>query len=197
MRVVKIGGSLLDHAPRIMPVFLKYSVLIVPGGGVFADTLRKVYREHRISDEAAHDMAVLATQQYGHYLSDISKIQAITSLEHLPRQAVILPLNTIKGWDAPKTWDHASDTMACYIAKRLGKKEFLKLTDVDGIIINGRPIKNISAGKLLNTTTCLDKSLPLYLQTWKMDCTVVNGTSVENIEKALRGKPVGTRVSGG
>jgi len=197
MMVVKIGGSLLPSMPKVMHVFMDYEVLLVPGGGVFADAVRKVYGRYQVSEEAIHDMAVLATHQYGLFLSDISGIPTITSLEDFKERAIILPMNIVANSDLKPSWNVTSDTIACYIARLAGEKKFIKLTDVDGVILDGMVVKRIRAGKLLNTTTCVDKSLPSCLQTWKMDCRVVNGKKENNIRKALMGKSVGTLITGG
>lgn len=197
MMVLKIGGSLLPSMPKVMHVFLDYEVLLVPGGGVFADVVRKVYAGYQVSEEAIHDMAVLAMHQYGLFLSDISGIPTITSLEGFKERAIILPMEIISNSDLKPSWNVTSDTIASYIARLAGEKSFIKLTDVDGVILEGRVVKTVSAGKLLNTTTCVDKSLPSCLQTWKMDCRVVNGKKEDNVRKALLGKSVGTLITGG
>ena len=47
-----------------------YSFLVVPGGGPMADLVREIYSRGDLSQEAAHWMAVLAMEQYGHFLAD-------------------------------------------------------------------------------------------------------------------------------
>lgn len=197
MMVVKVGGSLLSDAGQVMSVLRQYNVLIVPGGGVFADIVRRVYSSHDLSEEAAHKMAVLAMHQYGFYLSDISGVALTKKIEIKRGPRIILPLEIVEQSNLPSSWDIASDTIACYIAKSAGKSSFIKLTDVQGIIKGGEVITDVPAGKLLNTTTCLDKSLPAYLQTWKMDCRVLSGREENIIRRALEGDPVGTLITGG
>jgi aspartokinase-like uncharacterized kinase len=197
MKVVKIGGSLLNSASRIMHVFEDYEVLIVPGGGIFADAVRNVCNKHGISQRAAHWMAIMATHQYGHFLSDISGIPTITSLDGFNRQAILLPLDIVANSSLEPSWVVTSDTIACYVARLAGEKEFIKLTDVEGVMVEGHLAKIVDAGKLLNTTTCLDKSLPTYLQAWKMNCRVVNGKTESNIRRVLEEEPIGTLIIGG
>jgi hypothetical protein len=197
MKIVKIGGSLIVEAEHVMAVLQQYDVCIVPGGGVFADAVRKIYSKHLISDESAHIMAMLGMHQYGLYLSDISGVPVTKSIEETSGPKIILPLEIIEKSSLPSSWDVTSDTIACYIARKVGEREFIKLTEVDGIIVGGEVVETITAGKLLNTTTCLDKSLPSYLQTWKMDCRVASGLVENNIRRALEGDPVGTLVTGG
>jgi aspartokinase-like uncharacterized kinase len=142
-------------------------------------------------------MAILGMHQFGLYLSDISGVAVTKSLEENAGPKIILPREIIEKSSLPSSWDVASDTIACYIAKSAGKSSFIKLTDVDGIIVGGEVVETIDAGKLLNTTTCLDKSLPAYLETCKMDCRVLSGRKENIIRRALEGDPVGTLVTGG
>ena len=62
--LLKIGGSLegtpliamaLDHA-----VTTRRNIVIVPGGGRFADTVRANQNQHHFSDREAHRLAILA-----------------------------------------------------------------------------------------------------------------------------------------
>ena len=51
-----------------------YSFLVVPGGGPMADLVREIYSRWDLSDEAAHWMAVLAMEQYAHFLAVFQNI---------------------------------------------------------------------------------------------------------------------------
>src|SRR5436305_1311070 len=63
--VLKIGGSLArtDAAMQLMRGLSAKSprhLIVVPGGGVFADSVRAAQVQHTLSDPAAHRMALLA-----------------------------------------------------------------------------------------------------------------------------------------
>ncbi len=65
--VVKLGGGVLAHdkgfgaaLAEIAAAGKERRLLVVPGGGPFADTVREVDRRVRIGDDAAHWMALLA-----------------------------------------------------------------------------------------------------------------------------------------
>ncbi len=197
MRIVKVGGSLLDNARSVMQVLKEHVVLVVPGGGVFADTIRKVYNDLVISEETAHQMAILAMAQYGYLLSDISGVPFTMNIHVKKGPAVYIPSDEIEFSGLEASWDVGSDTIALFVAKQRGETSFIKLTDVDGLILDGRLRSWVKAGKLLNTTSCVDKSLPFYLLEWRMNCRVVNGTIKENISKTLEGKNIGTLIKGG
>ena len=86
MWVVKIGGSLLGspELERWLDIFVKFSdgkIIIVPGGGVFADAVRKAQKISNMSDETAHKLALLAMDQFGHLLHSLNPKLATASTE--------------------------------------------------------------------------------------------------------------------
>ena len=59
-------------------------LLVVPGGGPFADSVRAVDRQHRLSDDAAHWMAILAMDQYAHLIaSRLACAQLVSTKEEI------------------------------------------------------------------------------------------------------------------
>jgi hypothetical protein len=195
VHVVKIGGSLLKYSKPILELLRDKDVIIVPGGGVFADTIRNIYEEYSLSDLAAHKMAILAMDQYGLYLSDISGIPFSRKLD-TETPFIFLPSQLLEEEDPfEPSWDITSDTIACYIARLIGAERLIILTDVDGVFIDGKRVDKISAEELLKYgETCVDKELPNYLIEYSMDCLVVNGKKHEQIKKALKGLQVGTLI---
>ncbi len=199
LQVIKVGGSLLDYANRIMTLLREYDVVVVPGGGIFADAVRKVYDSHSISERAAHEMAVMAMNQYGRVLSDISGIETVETLIDIRTPSVFLPYQFIINNDALKpSWNATSDTIACLLADEMGAERFIILTDVSGIIHNGKVVKRIHAKDLVEFgKTCVDKELPNCLIKKERDCLVVDGRSLEKVKKAVEGEDVGTLIIGG
>ena len=70
--VIKLGGS---HAsgPHIRDWLAaiaaeKRRIVIVPGGGPFADAVRSTQASLGFDDSAAHDMALMAMAQFGRFL---------------------------------------------------------------------------------------------------------------------------------
>ena len=195
MLVVKFGGSLLTHAEKTLPLLAEHEVLLVPGGGVFAEQVRRLYAEHRLSESAAHFMAIAAMDAYGEFLSSVSGIPARQTLRgSLP--AILLPYRLMRELDPlPHSWQVTGDSIACCIAALLGEKRLVILTDVDGIYVNGEPVKEITAAELLRLgETCVDAYLPRLLKKHRITCTVANGRSAEAVKAVLRGEAVGTRV---
>ncbi|MCE8423074.1 MAG: amino acid kinase [Candidatus Methanoperedens sp.] len=199
MITIKIGGSLIHSAKKIVKDLTEYSnlidnsILIVPGGSIFADTVRKVDP----SQEAAHWMAMLAMEQYGYYLADGTEAKLIESLNIKENGTyVLLPYDLLKKKDElPHSWDVTSDTIAAWVAKQLGAR-FIKVTDVDGIYIDGLLKKELNASDIIGIETCVDAELPRFLIKNRMDCEIVNGNCPGRLIKAFHGDVIGTIIRG-
>jgi aspartokinase-like uncharacterized kinase len=199
MYVLKLGGSLLDHAPGIMERVLSTGadVLVVPGGGCFADLVRDVHVRKGLSQDAAHWMAVLAMDQYAYYLADKSGVELTPLLVRKKGVRIVLPYEVLRRQDElPHSWDVTSDTIAAWMALRTGAV-LIKATDVDGIVLGGRLVETINASALEGTETCVDRALPGFLIEHGIDALVVSGLAPGRLENALKGKPaVGTKIIG-
>lgn len=217
--VVKIGGSLIREAPELIDRLIKefgsgnpkvvgerqacerlpYSILIIPGGGVFADAVRAADEKFSLSADAAHWMAILGMEQYACYLQDKSSAVATDSITDLFQGVSILfPYKLLKTEDPlPHAWDVTSDTIAAWVAKQ-ADAVFIKATDVDGIFRKGKLIREISATSFeWCRASCIDPALPPFLLKNKMECLIVNGRYPERVVQAVYGKPVScTAVKG-
>jgi aspartokinase-like uncharacterized kinase len=199
MIVVKLGGSLIHRAKELVKEIVDHSdasgecILIVPGGSVFADTVRKV----KASAEASHWMAVLAMEQYGYYIADGSEAEIVDDIDiESEGTYIFLPYALLKKKDElPHTWDVTSDTIAAWVAHSLGAR-FIKLTDVDGIFLNGELKKELRAEELHGIETCVDGELPRYLIKNKMNCEILNGNCPGRLVNAFRGTVPGTLIKG-
>ncbi len=168
------------------------NILIVPGGSLFADVVRKV----KASQEASHWMAILGMEQYGYYLADGSDAELVDDLNPPDGTCILLPYNLMKKKDElPHSWGVTSDTIAAWVALHL-KARFIKATDVDGVYINGMHEQEIHASVLMGKETCVDAELPNFLVKNKMNCEVVNGNCPGRLINALRGHAPGTLIKG-
>lgn len=132
MIVVKLGGSLAKaRTLRGWLAALKRGqgrAVVVPGGGAFADTVRAEQERLRLSDRAAHRMALLAMEQYALVLADICAEMTPCAGERAMRDAlargfipVWLPATmALADPDIPESWDMTSDSLATWLARRLG-----------------------------------------------------------------------------
>jgi hypothetical protein len=138
--VVKIGGGLLEHGgclDRVLAVVRdiasERSVLIVPGGGPFADAVRIQDERLALTDEAAHWMAVLAMDQYAHVIasrlpsaaivSDPAEMTTALRVGHVP---VLAPSAWLRRADPlPHSWDVTSDSIAAWVAGEIGARQLV------------------------------------------------------------------------
>jgi len=212
VEVIKVGGSLAENSANLITLCQElgalaksYKMLVVPGGGKFADVVREFYRNFTLSDTVAHKMAILSMDQFGLFLSSITpNSQTTYVLEEAERLSstgilpIILPSNLMFQKDPLKpSWDVTSDSIAAYIASLLLAKKLILVTDVDGIFtedpeknLNARMIAKLSVNELLdwNKRTSVDRFLPRILLKTKLDCYVVNGKHPERIKAILKGE---------
>ena len=209
--VLKVGGSLADDPPSLTSLCQELSALakahriaIVPGGGEFADTIRKIDKTYSLSDVVAHKMAILAMDQYGFFLSDLTPKSYVShSLKEISNPAkgtlpILLPSKLMFREDPLEhSWNVTSDTIAAYIAQLLHAEKLVLVTDVDGIFsedpkktLDAKMVKELSAEELLgwNRRTSVDKALPKILLQANLDCYVVNGGYPERINLILENK---------
>jgi 5-(aminomethyl)-3-furanmethanol phosphate kinase len=132
MWVVKLGGSLaFDPALKVwLRVLTEIGggrVVIVPGGGPFADTVREEQNRLGFDDATAHRMALHAMTQYGLMLAALAPGLTTAASEDVMHDVlrdggvpVWLPVAmTIDNPDIPESWDITSDSLAAWLARRL------------------------------------------------------------------------------
>jgi len=209
--VLKVGGSLAENPASLTRLCQELSALakahrigIVPGGGEFADTVRKFDKTYGLSNTVAHKMAILGMDQYGFLLSSITPDSYVShSLEEIINSAkgtlpILLPSKLMFREDPLEhSWDVTSDTIAAYIAQLLHAEKLILVTDVDGIFsedpkktLDAKLVEDLSAEELLgwNRRTSVDKTLPKMLLEANLDCYVVNGGYPERIKLILENK---------
>ncbi|MBN3752148.1 aspartate kinase [Paraburkholderia sp. Tr-20389] len=144
MWVVKIGGSmsrdpLLEEWLTDLVDFGGGRVVIVPGGGDFAEQAREHQDIWRFDDVAAHNMAVLAMAQYALLMQGISRRLVIAATDaqiraalHAGRVAVWAPLDLL--YQEPNrltSWDVTSDSLAAWLANRLNAERLVIVKSCD------------------------------------------------------------------
>jgi len=187
--VVKLGGSLHPRVPDIVPLLCKSErpLLIVPGGGLFADAVR----HEQVADDAAHWMAIAAMEQYAWVIA-LQGMRTTDILSVPETTAVFLPYISMRQRDPlPHSWDVTSDSIAAWIAAELGI-ELLILKSVDGISLKGIIQEQV--------TQTIENDIvdPFFIPFVLKHCiktTIINGKPGGGIEKFLKGEPVaGTRI---
>lgn len=143
--VVKIGGGLamiptaFERVCRAVEEAARVECMVViPGGGPFADAVRRFDQEIGLSSTAAHWMAMLAMDQYAFALAD--RIPGAVVLENpgsVPealaqgKVVVLAPSRWMRSADVlPHSWDITSDSIAAFIAGALGASRLILIKPV-------------------------------------------------------------------
>lgn len=144
MIIIKLGGSLLGTAelPNWLAAIAQSSdgrIVIVPGGGVFADAVRQAQQIAGFDDSVAHQLAVLAMDQYARVLVAMqpSLVTASTELEIAERswqhRAIVwLPSSMVLADEQiAESWDVTSDSLAAWLARRMNATHLVLVKAVE------------------------------------------------------------------
>jgi aspartokinase-like uncharacterized kinase len=138
MWIVKLGGSMgrdpvLKEWLETLVELGSGRVVIVPGGGGFADEVREQQDLWRFGDLAAHNMAVLAMAQMALMMQGICPALALATSDadlrrtvQAARVPVWLPFEVLREQrDMLTNWGVSSDSLAAWLANRLNAEELL------------------------------------------------------------------------
>lgn len=141
--VVKVGGGLLraeglDGLRRGCAEALELArerpVLVVPGGGPFADAVRDLDAQEGLGDHMAHLLALRAMDQLGVLLAPM--LPAAALLRSLVAPASLGLLMAAPAFanrpEIPESWDVTSDSLAVLAAGAIGAEEAILLKPVEG-----------------------------------------------------------------
>ncbi|MFD6318217.1 amino acid kinase family protein [Methylorubrum thiocyanatum] len=130
--VVKIGGSLVSDRARLRTILSECAdsapVAIVPGGGPFADAVRTTQAQLGFDDRLAHRLALDAMGRMAEVFCALEPRLAVAAspegvADALGRgRSVIWDPVALKAGhpDIPESWDVTSDSLALWLATRLG-----------------------------------------------------------------------------
>lgn len=164
--VIKIGGSL--YASRRLREWLdtlqalgSHQLVIVPGGGPFADQVRKADRQFGLEPAQAHRMAVLAMQQFAYLMASIHPgLQLARGKEQIRacwtegKTAIWEPYPLVsQQCELPKTWEVTSDSLAAWLAGYLSVTQLLFVKS-SPLTLSRMPVSQLQAHG------CVDAVLP-------------------------------------
>lgn len=140
--VVKLGGSTAGRIEMEQWIAVLASatlpLLIVPGGGPFADQVRFSQKEMHFSDAAAHEMAILAMEQFGIVIAErhprFQRARSLHDLETILAEGgvpVWLPSQMTRSVDIAQSWDVTSDSLAAWLCRQIGSRHLLLCKQVD------------------------------------------------------------------
>lgn len=142
MIVVKVGGSLYDH-PRLGAGLSQWAgrfagpVLLIPGGGAFADAARRLDRTHELGEEKSHWLALRAVSLAAHFLAGLLPGAVIVQVPGQPFGLGVLDGFTFCAKDErfsgslPHSWDVTSDSLAARAAAVFRADRLVLLKSID------------------------------------------------------------------
>jgi 5-(aminomethyl)-3-furanmethanol phosphate kinase len=212
LSVVKVGGGLGreagDDALRALCSTLgelgaRHPLLVVPGGAWFADAVRDADRRFELRATTSHRMAVLGMEQFAWLLSDlIPGAERCADLGPLDagRTTVLLP--AALPLDAlPASWHVTSDSIAAWVAGRVGADRLVLVKEVDGLFAQwparGEPLAHLTVAELAALRPGgIDEHLPAVLQRALFETWVISGRDPRRLTALLdHGTTVGTRIA--
>ncbi len=161
--VVKIGGGLLraeglEGLRRACADAAEMAshrpVLVVPGGGPFADAVRAVDAQVGLADDVAHALALRAMDQLGVLLAALLPTAELLTRLVTPRAlAVLLAAPAFRDRpEVPETWAVTSDSLAVLAAAAIGAEEAILLKPIAGVLApygaDSPPLPRLTAGEL-------------------------------------------------
>jgi aspartokinase-like uncharacterized kinase len=203
--VVRVGGSLMEGdqlahlCQELGRLGAQHGLLVVPGGGRFANIVRAEDQRYGLGATAAHWMAVLGMDQYGLLLSDlipgscpVRTLEAAGEALLVGLVPVLLPFSLLYAADPlPHTWDVTSDSIAAWIARQAGIGRLVLLKDVDGLFAveprvaeKGEPMASMTEEEL---TCCqgVDRQLVNVLTGSDLGLWVLNGNEPGRLRELL------------
>lgn len=149
MIVIKLGGSLsrsdtlIKCLNKIDSHYTDQKIVIVPGGGAFADQVRLAQQHWQFDETTAHRMALLAMQQMALLIAGLkSRFSIAHSVPEISQQllkhAIVIWSPSITELDnakVPASWDITSDSLAAWLATTLSATELIL---VKSAVINNR-----------------------------------------------------------
>lgn len=220
--VVKLGGGVARECGdlvlarlcrKIADAAATHPLLIVPGGGAFADTVRDYDRRFGLSAMCAHRMALLAMDQFGMVLSELipGAQPCADPAEAADRTAggrpsVLAPVAGALGDDVlPCSWEVTSDSIALWATAAAGARLAVLVKAVDGLYrdwpAQGAPPAVLSSEeieRLQRQGRCagVDRYLPVALRTTGVEAWVVAGARPSRLLELLEsGATIGTRLT--
>ena len=159
MWIVKIGGSWIKNQKLSLLIsslqkFVDEKIVLVAGGGIFADAVREIYKLNKISEEKAHFLALKATELFAYYLESFnSKIYLTSELTKFNNRSLNIWLPSKKltlASEFEKNWESTSDSIASWLYSKTNAKGIIFIKSVKFISKKTQKLKDLQKEKILD-----------------------------------------------
>ena len=188
--VIKIGGSLYDSKYLVqwlnsITECTSKNIIIVPGGGPFADQVRLADEKFSLGTYA-HNMAVMAMQQYANVFASLCPAMKLAhSIENAhqiwgeSKVAIWEPFEMVRDLcTLDKTWDVTSDSLAVWLARTL---------DINNILLiksSKQVLEKIDLDSLTKSK-CIDATLNKLINTKQTKLHFLHKSKVNDLQRLL------------
>jgi dihydroneopterin aldolase len=197
--VIKLGGS-FAFSPNLRDWIAAITrcggrAVIVPGGGPFADAVRAAQAQMGFDDRAAHRMGLLAMEQYGCAIQSLHEALSLAdSLDSIGRGLadgqvpVWLPTQMALGAaDIPPSWDVTSDSLAAWLAGKIGAARLLLVKQVE-------PAHGTARAADLAERDIVDKAFANFHAASGVPAFILGPKGHGAVGRLLCGEPAGMRI---
>lgn len=188
--VVKLGGSFASsqHLRGWLDALAGCGgrIVVVAGGGPFADVVRQAQKKMGFDDTAAHHLALIAMEQFGLALANLrpsfsiaasaAAIRRIIRSSRVPvwsptamvlRQPEILP-----------SWEVTSDSLAAWLAGHIGSRRLV-------LVKHGGPFGDPVRAIDLVERGIVDRAFPRFLGASGVEASIVAASDHAGIRKVI------------
>ena len=195
MQVVKIGGSLAcsDNLLHWLRVLAEAdSLIIVPGGGPFAEQVRAAQAHWKFDDSTAHQMALIAMEQYGRMLCALqpglypaASKQEILGLLRQHKVPVWMPANMVLTATAvAHSWDVTSDSLAAWLCRLLSADALL--------LVKSAPARDLDGSATeLRRRGLVDRAFPGFVEQGGFSFQLLSADDAVGWQKRVLLSPTG------
>ena len=174
--VVKIGGSLASDRPRLTALLAACAdapaVAVVPGGGPFADAVRTAQDALGFADAVAHRLALDAMGRMAEVFQALeprlpraASPEAMAATLERGGSAIWDPVALKAGHpDIPESWDVTSDSLALWLAGRLGVARC--------VLVKSAPVPPEADAEALARAGLVDAAFPRFAAAYSGTITI-------------------------
>lgn len=204
--IIKLGGSLIGSPhlgawlQEIGDAGARHRIVVVPGGGVFADAVRTAQGLLGFDDALAHSMAVQGMRQFGTALAALTVTPGVPGLTQLAEITTNVRAHGLWIWDPcdprfarchlPRDWRVTSDSISLWLAGNI--------PDSCLLLVKSRKPHPDTASDIaaLSDAGYIDDYFPLLWSrcarpAWWLECTQLN-----DLKRLFGGSPMPGHVIG-
>ncbi|MBE0528693.1 MAG: hypothetical protein IH629_05780 [Thermoleophilia bacterium] len=194
---------------RLAPAGRDRGLVLVPGGGASADVVRDLDARFGLQPSSAHWMAVLAMDQYGLLLADLTPgAEVVRSIDEARERldggsgvVVLLPSEPLRTADPlPHSWSVTSDSIAAWLTGQLHSRLLVLLKDRHGMAVLTAALADGAPGVVTRAEIAasrgVDGHLAELLGDASFDLWAIDGDHPERLTELLEtGNTQGVRLA--